>query len=50
MKLMGKAVIHMNTAFNIAEDGGGSYRLLAILRWVMVIIFVSFGMQKFTLQ
>jgi uncharacterized membrane protein YkgB len=23
---------------------------LAILRWVMVIIFVSFGMQKFTLQ
>ncbi|MCK1392661.1 DUF417 family protein [Bradyrhizobium sp. 1] len=36
--------------FNIAEDGGGSYRPLAILRWVMVIIFVSFGMQKFTLQ
>lgn len=23
---------------------------LAILRWVMVVIFVSFGMQKFTLQ
>jgi uncharacterized membrane protein YkgB len=36
--------------FNIAEDGGGSYRPLAILRWVMVIIFISFGMQKFTLQ
>ena len=36
--------------FNIAENGGGSYRPLAILRWVMVIIFVSFGMQKFTLQ
>lgn len=36
--------------FNVAEDGGGSYRLLAILRWVMVIIFVSFGMQKFTPQ
>lgn len=36
--------------FNIAENGGGSYRLLAILRWVMVIIFISFGMQKFTLQ
>lgn len=36
--------------FNVAEDGGGSYRPLAILRWVMVIIFVSFGMQKFTLQ
>lgn len=40
----------MNTAFNVAEAGGGSYRLLAILRWVMVVIFVSFGMQKFTLQ
>ncbi|WP_314947738.1 YkgB family protein [Bradyrhizobium cosmicum] len=36
--------------FNIAENGGGSYRLFAILRWDMVIIFVSFGMQKFTLQ
>src|ERR1700676_1269348 len=38
------------TAFNVAEEGAGSYRLLAILRWVMVVIFVSFGMQKFTLQ
>lgn len=36
--------------FNVAEIGAGSYRPLAILRWVMVIIFVSFGMQKFTLQ
>nr|WP_298244995.1 DUF417 family protein [uncultured Bradyrhizobium sp.] len=36
--------------FNVAESGDGSYRLLAILRWVMVIIFVSFGMQKFTPQ
>ncbi|AHY53643.1 hypothetical protein BJS_01024 [Bradyrhizobium japonicum SEMIA 5079] len=36
--------------FNVAENGGGSYRPLAILRWVMVVIFVSFGMQKFTLQ
>ncbi|TWA98399.1 YkgB family protein [Bradyrhizobium stylosanthis] len=36
--------------FNVAESGGGSYRPLAILRWVMVVIFVSFGMQKFTLQ
>lgn len=36
--------------FNVAENGGGSYRLLAILRWVTVIIFVSFGMQKFTPQ
>jgi uncharacterized membrane protein YkgB len=40
----------MKVALNIAENGGGSYRLLAILRWVMVIIFVSFGIQKFTLQ
>ncbi len=37
-------------SFNVAENGDGSYRFLAILRWVMVIIFVSFGMQKFTLQ
>jgi uncharacterized membrane protein YkgB len=37
-------------SFNVAENGGGSYRFLAILRWVMVIIFVSFGMQKFTLR
>lgn len=36
--------------FNVAETGGGSYRPLALLRWVMVIIFVSFGMQKFTPQ
>jgi uncharacterized membrane protein YkgB len=40
----------MKTSFNIAESGGGSYRPLAILRWVMVVIFISFGMQKFTLQ
>src|SRR5258708_20077122 len=40
----------MITSCNVAENGGGSYRLLAILRWVMVVIFVSFGMQKFTLQ
>ncbi|MCP3367844.1 DUF417 family protein [Bradyrhizobium cajani] len=40
----------MNADFKIAEAGSGSYRPLAILRWVMVIIFVSFGMQKFTPQ
>src|SRR4051794_37129935 len=40
----------MKVALNIAENGDGSYRLLAILRWVMVVVFVSFGMQKFTLQ
>jgi uncharacterized membrane protein YkgB len=43
-------MIHMLNGFNVAETGDGSYRPLAILRWVMVIIFVSFGMQKFTLQ
>ena len=36
--------------FNIAEKGAGSYWPLAILRWVMVLIFVSFGIQKFTPQ
>jgi uncharacterized membrane protein YkgB len=40
----------MKASFNVAENGAGPYRLLAILRWVMVVIFVSFGMQKFTLQ
>src|SRR4051795_6354213 len=40
----------MRTSFNVAENGAGSYRHLAILRWVMVVIFVSFGMQKFTPQ
>jgi len=40
----------MKDTFNIAESGAGSYRVLAILRWVMVVIFVSFGMQKFTPQ
>jgi uncharacterized membrane protein YkgB len=43
-------VIDINTSFNVAEKGTGSYRFLAILRWVMVVIFVSFGMQKFTLH
>lgn len=40
----------MKVSFNVAESGEGSYRLLAVLRWVMVVVFVSFGMQKFTLQ
>src|SRR5262245_3539505 len=40
----------MKISCNVAEKGSGSYRLLALLRWVMVVIFVSFGMQKFTLQ
>jgi uncharacterized membrane protein YkgB len=36
--------------FNISEKGHGSYWPLGILRWVMVVIFVSFGIQKFTPQ
>lgn len=43
-------MIQIKTPFNVAESGDGSYRMLTILRWVMVVIFVSFGMQKFTLQ
>lgn len=42
--------MRMRTEFNIAERGAGSYWPLAILRWVMVLIFVSFGIQKFTPQ
>ena len=40
----------MTEHFRIAERGAGSYRMLAILRWVMVLIFVAFGIQKFTPQ
>jgi len=40
----------MTPSFNVAEKGMGSYSLLAILRWVMVVIFVAFGIQKFTPQ
>ncbi|ARP82311.1 hypothetical protein CAL12_16800 [Bordetella genomosp. 8] len=36
--------------FNVAEKGAGRYWPLAILRWVMVLIFISFGIQKFTPQ
>ena len=35
---------------SVAERNHGSYELLAILRWVMVLIFVAFGIQKFTAQ
>jgi uncharacterized membrane protein YkgB len=41
---------NMLREFNIAERGYGSYWPLGILRWVMVLIFVSFGIQKFTPQ
>ncbi len=40
----------MKMQFHIAEKGVGSYRSLAILRWVMVLTFVAFGIQKFTPQ
>jgi uncharacterized membrane protein YkgB len=40
----------MRKDFNVAERGAGSYWPLSILRWVMVLIFVSFGIQKFTPQ
>lgn len=40
----------MTVYFKVAEHGSGSYRPLALLRWVMVLIFVSFGIQKFTPQ
>lgn len=40
----------MSVKFTIAERSAGSYRGLAILRWVMVLIFVCFGIQKFTPQ
>jgi uncharacterized membrane protein YkgB len=40
----------MLNKFYVAERGSGSYGLLSILRWVMVLIFVSFGIQKFTPQ
>jgi uncharacterized membrane protein YkgB len=40
----------MRAAFKIAEHGVGPYAPLAILRWVMVLIFVTFGIQKFTPQ
>jgi uncharacterized membrane protein YphA (DoxX/SURF4 family) len=36
--------------FNVSEKGQGSYWPLGILRWVMVLIFISFGIQKFTPQ
>lgn len=45
-----RAGLSMTSSFNVAENGAGSYRLLAILRWVMVVIFVAFGIQKFTPQ
>lgn len=42
--------IIMIKSFNVSEKGNGSYWLLGILRWVMVVTFISFGIQKFTIQ
>jgi len=36
--------------FNVSEKDCGSYWPLSILRWVMVLTFISFGIQKFTPQ
>lgn len=38
----------MALQFNVAERNNGGYRHLALLRWSMVVIFVWFGIQKFT--
>ena len=40
--------MRIEDTFSIRGQGAGPYRMLAILRWVMVLIFVSFGIQKFT--
>jgi uncharacterized membrane protein YkgB len=40
----------MSWHFKIAERGAGPYWPLSILRWVMVVIFLAFGIQKFTPQ
>jgi uncharacterized membrane protein YkgB len=40
----------MSVRIKVAERGAGPYGMLAILRWVMVLIFVCFGIQKFTPQ
>jgi hypothetical protein len=34
--------------FNVSEKRYGAYWLLGILRWVMVLIFISVGIQRFT--
>jgi len=47
---MREFLINLTATCHRSEDGHGSYKLLALLRWVMVLIFVSFGIQKFTAQ
>jgi uncharacterized membrane protein YkgB len=50
--VLGQAMENDNVIepFNVSEKGHGAYWLLGILRWVMVLIFISFGIQKFTPQ
>jgi uncharacterized membrane protein YkgB len=36
--------------FKVAERGANSFPPVSILRWVMVLIFLAFGIQKFTPQ
>src|SRR5262245_30932711 len=38
----------MAVHFQVAEMAGGSYWFLGFLRWSLVVIFIWFGMQKFT--
>jgi uncharacterized membrane protein YkgB len=45
-----EVTMRIEDKFRIAEQGTGPYWMSAILRWVMVLIFVSFGVQKFTPQ
>src|ERR1700749_170622 len=40
----------MSVEFKVAERGAGAYGMLGFLRWVMVLVFVCFGIQKFTPQ
>ena len=34
--------------FQVAENGAGSFKSLALLRWALVVIFIWFGGMKFT--
>jgi reactive chlorine resistance protein C len=38
----------MTFHFQVAETASGSYWQVAFLRWSMVVIFIWFGIQKFT--
>ncbi|WP_222546180.1 DUF417 family protein [Asaia lannensis] len=46
----GKGVAGLVSECRIAERGDGARLPLALLRWVMVLIFIAFGIQKFTPQ